>query len=471
MPGDTEPTRSSVEEAFDENARRMRQLADAAAGTTYSSAPPPVRQRVCELVRDTLAVTSWGARRAELAAVRQVVTPGAGTGHATALGTPLAVPSGLAASLNGSAAAADQLQDGHRAARGHPASHVVLAVLPLAEERDASTESLLSAVLAGYEVGARLGRSMHGTPAGVHDIGTWGAVAAAVGTAHLLRPRDPATLARAIELAASAPLLTDAATIFGGHTGGHAYLGASVAHGLWLGQAAAAGLAAAPGALERLFAPLVAADWCGLAAQAPGGWGRWEVLEGYLKLHPACAHLHGVLDALDDVVASWPRASLAEEVQRVRVRTYAAAAAFCAPAAGELQARFSIPTSVALVLRHGRLDDVGTPAVRDLAARVEVTHDAALDAGYPDGRPSVVEVLLRDGRVLSGSSSRPRGDADGNASRDAVRDKAERLLEGAYGQGAGPLLATLREWPDRHTPRELGAAFRDAAWARQEVRR
>jgi hypothetical protein len=56
--------------------------------------------------------------------------------------------------------AADQLQDGHRLARGHPASHVVPAVLALAEERDLDGRAVLSAVLAamGFAI-ASIGRN------------------------------------------------------------------------------------------------------------------------------------------------------------------------------------------------------------------------------------------------------------------------------------------------------------------------
>jgi 2-methylcitrate dehydratase PrpD len=433
----------------------LRELATAVAALRFETAPEAVRDRVQDLVTDTLAVTSWGARRTELAAVRDLTVIG-NVPSATILGTSASGPSALAAALNGSAVAADQLQDGHRLARGHPGSHVVLAVFALAEERDASIEDMLSAVLAGYEAGVRVGRAMGGTPPGVHDIGTWGALAAAVGTAYLLRPGDASTVARTIELAGSAPLLTDAATVFGGHTGGHAYLGASVAHGLWLGQAGAAGLSAAPGALERFFAAHAAADWTGLAAEHGG----YEILGGYLKLHPACAHLHGMLDALDDLRGQVDHS----DVDRVEVRTYAAAATFSAAATSELQARFSIPTAAALTLHHGGLthdvltdEQVRSDAVRALAERVEVVHDPVLDAGYPDGRPATVEITLRGGRTVAATSIRPRGDAD--APRQAFRSKAEGLLRDTFGRGAGPLLDVIGRWP---APRELGAAFRAA---------
>ena len=447
----------------------LDRLAAAAATMSYAAVPALVRERVRDLVVDTLAVTAWGSRRDELVALRAVCGHEQ-PGGSTVLGTPHAHPAALACSLNGAAAAADQLQDGHRTARGHPAAHVVLAAFALAEAHDRSTESMLSAVLAGYEVGTRVGIAMGGTPQGVHDIGTWGTVATAVATTHLLTEGDAAAIARAIGLAASSLLLSDAHTIFSGYPGGHAYLGASISHGLWLGQAAAAGLAAAPGALERFLGPHAAARWAGLPPEGPEDSHDYEILRGYIKLHPACAHLHGVLDALDDIRAAHPDAALPTMCRASACGPTPRRAPSRRRARNELEARFSIPTAVALSLLHGRLDDdvltdeeVASEPVRRLAARVDVEHAPDLDAGYPAGRPTIVEILLADGRVLTATSTRPRGDADGDASREAVRAKATRLLERAFGPNAEQLLKVLDEWPDRHTPRELGHHFRQAA--------
>lgn len=456
---------------------RLSRIASAAASTTWTALPGEVHQRVLDLVTDTFAVTAWGSRREELVALRGVCADEP-EGSSTVLGTAQTTSVQLAASLNGSAAAPDQLQDGHRLARGHPASHVVLAAFALAEARHSSTEAMLSAILAGYEVGTRIGLAMGGTPSGIHDIGTWGVVATAVTTANLLSPNDPDAITRAVELSASSVLLGDAHTIFSGHRGGHAFLGASVSHGLWMGRAAAAGLSAAPGALDRFFAAHAARSWAGLPPEDPEGWREYEVLRGYIKLHPACAHLHGALDAVDDILHSQPEGLRAADVRSVRVRTYRAASAFSRPADHELEARFSIPTSVAIMLRHGHLDDavltddeVRNEHVRAPADRVEVEHDPELDDGYPGGRPTTVEILLKDGRSLRAASARPRGDADGDSSRQAFRAKTARLLDGAFGAHAAELQDVLAHWPTDHTPREVGTRFRLAAAANQKAHR
>ncbi|WFE36334.1 MmgE/PrpD family protein [Micromonospora sp. WMMD975] len=439
----------------------IERLAATAAATDWASAPAAVRDRVLDLVADTVAVAALGSGRAELRALAAGCT---GSGASTVVGSPHRRPVGDAQFLNGSAIAADQLQDGHRPARGHPASHVVPAVLALAEDRDLTGAELLSSVLAGYQVGVRVGRAMGGTPDGVHDIGTWGQVGAAAGVARLLAPGDVDAARRAIELAGSAVLLSDAATVFAGRTGGHAFLGASVQLGASLGAAAVAGLEPLPGALERHFAAVAARDW-----SAGGPEHGHEVLAGYTKAHPTCAHLHGVNDAVADIVAATGPLT---DVDRVEVRTFAHAARFDTVAGSELAARFSVPTSVAVALLTGALDEttlttatVCSAPVRDLAARVEVRHDPALDAGYPAGRPARVRVVRADGSELTGAADLPRGDGTRAFDRDTSRTKARRLLDHRFPGHADAVLAAVDGLAAGGDARSLGAALRAAVVA------
>jgi 2-methylcitrate dehydratase PrpD len=445
------------------------ELAEAAAATSWTEAPADVRTRVLELAADVLAVTAFGSARTELVELATSLAASTPVGAATAVGSARGWPSATAAFLNGCAVAADQLQDGHRPARGHPASHTVPAALAVAEEHARSVGEFLSAVLAGYEVGTRLGQAMGGTPDGVHDIGTWGQVAASVAAARLVAPGDADAMRRAIELSAAAVLLTDAGTVFTGSTGSHAFLGFSVQHGLTAGLAAVAGLRPAPGALSRHFLPV--------AGRAPhridsgcdaGRWTRWEVLAGYVKAYPTCAHLHGVNEAVEVLLAEGVDA---ERIAAVDVAVFAGAAGFGSVAESELAARFSIPTSVAIALRTGRLDEttlttrqVTDRAVRELAGRVRVTHDPALDAGYPHGRPARVSINLTDGTQRGATVGRPRWDADRWPTPEELAAKRDRLLTTRFGPAAArPLIAWLTAPDTDAGVRELGDLFRAAA--------
>lgn len=444
-------------------------LGAAAAATRWTDVPAAVRDRVVDLVADTVAVAALGGGRPELRRLAEVHATEP-TGEAAVPGSARGWTASTAALLAGAAVAADQLQDGHRPARGHPASHAATAALALGAEVDASGEAVLQAVLAGYEVGTRLGRAMGGTPVGVHDIGTWGEVAAAVAAVHLLAPGDAEAHTRAVGLASAAVLVTDATTVFDGFAGSHAFLGASVQTGLSLGRAAASGLAPAPGAPGRHLGAVAAAGWDEAAARqgiGPDGWTTWEVLGGYVKSHPTCAHLHGVNDAVADLVAEGVTAA---DVERVVVRCAAGAAQFDRVAGDELAARFSVPTSVAVALVAGRLDEttltdetVWGAAVLDLARRVEVVHDRELDPLVADGRPADVEVALVDGTTLTASSRVPRGDAGDPLTRDQLRAKASRLLRHRFGDASDDVLAAVHGLATGGDARGLARALRGAA--------
>jgi len=444
-------------------------LGAAVATTSWADAPEAVRDRVVDLVADTVAVAALGSGRKELRALvdAYAATP---EGAASVPGSSRGWPASTAAFLTGCAVAADQLQDGHRPARGHPASHVATAVLAVAQEQGSTGAEVLSAVLAGYEAGARVGRAMQGTPVGVHDIGTWGEVAVAAGVARLLAPGDTEAAARAIGLAAAAVLLTDAGSVFHGATGGHAFLGLSVQAGVDVARSAVAGLAPLPGALDRHLGAVAASAWTpGALAEGvgPQGWTRWEVLQGYVKAHPSCAHLHGVDDAVADLVAGGLHA---DEVRSVEVRCTASAAAFDQPAGDELRARFSVPTSVAVAIVTGRLDEttvtdevVLRPDVVALAGRVRVVADPALELLTSEGRPAEVVVTLVDGSTATAGARRPRGDGDRAFDRDQLREKSSRLLRHRFAEAGAPVLDAVHALAHGGAAVQLGRSLRSAA--------
>lgn len=444
-------------------------LGERAAGIDERRAPEAVRQRLRAVVVDVLATALASAGRPDVAAARAALL--AGDGPSTVIGDAAGAAPAMAALVNGLPIASEQRQDGHRSARGHPGSHVVPAVLAVAEAVGAPGGPTLSAMLAGYEVGVRIGVAMGGTPPGVHDIATWGTIGAAAGVAHLLSGGNAVVVTAAVEVAAATPVLPHADTVFGGGSAQHLFLGLGAQAGVVAGQAAAAGLRALPGTLEGHFGRWSAAAFGPDRSVAAG---EWAIVDGYVKRHPTCAHLHGINDAVEDLVAQ--RRFEASEILAVDVGTYSAAAAFADPRPGnDLAARFSIPWTVAVGLTRGGLDgsgfgpeDLADRSLQDLAARVRVRADPHLEAGYPAGRPAAVTVHLRDGATVSAGAQRPRGDGPEALADPEVAGKPRRLLEPRFGaarvealvraverlpeDGLEPLAGVLRGPNERSTP-------------------
>ena len=87
-----------------------------------------------------------------------------------------------AAYVNSTLASAQDLDDGHRQAMGHPGAAIIPAAIAVAEETQASGIELLIAIIAGYEVAIRIAAARELDPLETLASGKWcgfGVVAAA----------------------------------------------------------------------------------------------------------------------------------------------------------------------------------------------------------------------------------------------------------------------------------------------------
>ena len=416
-------------------------LARAAAKTRWGELPEPVMAQASDLFLDTLAVIAVGLTHPDYAPFARHYSRA--SGPATIPGIRHGVPASDAAMVNGGATTVYQLQDGHRMARGHPASHLVPALLAVAETDRLSSAAMLSAFVAGYEAGTRIGIAMGGLNPALHDTGTWSSIGTAVAVTHLLTGGDPEALAAAIEGAAAVAPMPFRGTAPAGASIHHLYVGLGATTAMRTGRAVSAGLRPLSGTLQSFFGPRAAAAWDPQrlieGIDDSDRWACHEMMNAYFKVHPTCAHLHGINDAVATLINE--HALAAADVARMDVATYAAALEYDNPdPANDLAARFSIPGSVAIALCHGELTiDTLTSAalqgsaVQDLMQRIHVSHDPKLDQFYPQGRPCELRVTCHDGRQLTAAVIHPRGDSTNPLPRDARRTKAASLLAARFG--------------------------------------
>ena len=430
----------------------IEKLGYAAAATRWADIPDDVRRQAGELFLDTLAVISAGLSHPTYAPFVAMHTTG--SGEATIPGVDTGVPPLSASLVNGGATTVLQLQDGHRLARGHPASHLVPALLAVAESAQTDGPTLLEAFVAGYEVGARIGIAMGGLNPAIHDTGTWGTIAAAVAVTHLLSERDPGAIASAIEAAAAVAPMLYRETAAAGASVHHLYIGLGATTSVSVANAVQAGLSPLAGTLENFFGPRAGAecDFSKLTAGVDTGhrWHDYELMSAYIKVHPTCAHLHGVNDAVAQLIGD--NGLRAEQVAGVDVATYAAALEFENPQPeNDLAARFSIPGSVAIALCRGVLTvdtlttaTLQTDDVQELMTRIRVRHEPKLDDLYPSGRPCIVEISCHDGRQLKASVVHPLGDCTNPLTAEQRLAKATTLFTKRFGDHGARNV--LRHW-------------------------
>lgn len=411
-------------------------LAHAAANTKWDHLPEAVRAQVQDLFLDTIAVIAAGLSDPSYAPL--VATMANSPGPASVPGLPLGLSLHEAVQINGGATTVLQLQDGHRMARGHPASHIVPVLLALAEESESSSHAVYAAFVAGYEVGSRIGIAMDGLHPALHDTGTWSTIAAAVAATHLLSGGDEAALQYSIETAAALAPMPYRDLPVKGATAHHLYIGLGASTALTVAQGVAAGLTPLAGTLESFFGPRAGAHFD--AAKLTDGlngadeWATFECLNAYIKVHPTCAHLHGANDAVTTLIKRHELTATA--VKHVEIFTYGAALEFDNPQpANALAARFSMEATTAIALSHGALNEqtltdknLHSDDVQEVMTRISVRHDPALDAFYPAGRPARVTVTLENGDSLTELVVEPLGDSTNPLDKKARRDKAVRLL-------------------------------------------
>jgi 2-methylcitrate dehydratase PrpD len=406
--------------------------------------PPDARRIARDCLADALACAAAGqARAVHDASTAALAGLFGSTADATVWFRPERANPLLAAYLNSVAVSADDLDDGNRAATGHPGAAVVPAVLVEAEL--AGDGDVLGAIAVGYEAGVRFAAARRADLPTLAS-GRWAGVAAAAASCWLAGD-DAGTTAAALAHAASLspqlvapdPRRTDA--IKEGTPWG-------VVVGLVATRLARAGVAAPTYLLERH------PDFDRHDDVRVGG--DLAVGQTYFKRYACCRWIHPVIDALTAMHSARPIDAAA--VDRVEVTTFARGLTLsnkARPATLE-DAHYSFPFCAALALLHGPSAFLPLTerflrdrAVLRLAKVVTLSAGPALDRSFPRRTPAVVRVHV-GGEIREMAVDTAQGDPILPFAPGVLRAKHRHLLRLAPG---GALLEdALRDDPVRPGP-------------------
>src|SRR3954453_9658170 len=215
--------------------RQIEELARFVAQTRCEDIAETVRAHARLVLLDTLGVILAGGERPEVAALRERLGAGAGTGATVyARGWPGNDPR-TAALLNGIAGRAIELCEGLRLVSGQAAIHVLPAALAVGEQAQRSGRDLLAAFILGYDVVGRLASGVTPRPL-AHQNGQVSLLAAAACGAKL-RGLDAAGTSRAMRIATTLLLTPSYTNAVAGATalnvaGGMSGVGGALAPGL-----------------------------------------------------------------------------------------------------------------------------------------------------------------------------------------------------------------------------------------------
>lgn len=419
-----------------------RDLATFAAQLKLADIPAPVLRRTEDLMLDWLgSVLAARTARPVRSIERFAQTMGPAEGPSEMLTSRRTTSPVFAALVNAAASHYVEQDDVHNGSVFHPAAVVIAPALAVAQSIGASGAQLLTAVVAGYEVGIRvgefLGRSHYKT---FHTTATAGTLAAAAAVGRLLELAPQQMLhafgSAGTQSAGVWEFLRDAADSKQLHCA-HA-----AASGLMSAYLAQDGFTGAAKVLEGAQGLGVGMSSDADPARLTDRLGtRWALAETSFKYHASCRHTHPAADALLQVMSEHQLAH--GDVARVTAHVHQGAidvlGRVTVPATVH-QGKFSMGTVLSLIAVHGRAGlgefdrDFLAPEVAAFRDKVAMELDAEVDTAYPARWIGKVSVQTRDGRTLAGRVDEPKGDPGNSLSRTEIEDKMQRLAH--YGEGA-----------------------------------
>lgn len=329
-----------------------------------------------------------------------------------------------AAFCNAAAGSALDLDDGHRAAGGHPGACLIPTALAVAQSLNSHGRDILAALVIGYEVAVRAAAARNPATLDTFSTGRWcgfGAVAIRC----WLEARSSEVLSQALAVSGMHAPLQSASVYsrFGHHT----------KEGIPWGTLT--GLAAVDLAVQGFVGPLDIWDHPGYYRRQAitDGFGEdWTILRTYFKPYACCRWLHAALDAWQALVG---QGLVLSEVDRVDVFTFNRAIGLDnhpEPATLE-QAQFSLPFCLAVVALEGpqallpmSADLLGCPELAAFARKVRLHHDPALEAEFP-ARAGARLVAHTARGAFSKEVQHPRGDPANPLSTGELTNKFHRL--------------------------------------------
>ncbi len=407
-------------------------LAQFVSSLDYDSLPVDVVAKAKVHIADTLGAALAGARSREFAIAVKSLRP---DGPVRLWGTGLAASARDASLLNGCAAHAFELDDSggcdHSGAVVMPALFSALHHIG----RPVSGMQMITAVVAGYDVGRRILEATGGYDAhnslGWHSTGTCGTLAAAAACARLF----------GLDAAATRDAITLATSFSSGlwafiHDGSQAkklHAGRAAEGGLLAAQLAANGFAGPSRVFDDVWGGFFNAynkSACQPEFLAEGLGDVWKIRRAVLKPYASCRGAHSAIDALEDLLNETGRK--ATEIARIDLRMSAMLKDMCGAKVGGAMAptQMSLPYALAARCVFGTAGLQAYTEENRLHAAVHALMDG-MNVNIDDSMAPMAEPLVTltfgDGVEIERMVPRATGSAERPMQSTAIEAKFREL--------------------------------------------
>ncbi len=451
-----------------------RTLAEYIAGLSYRDIPPEVISHIKFSFIDSLGCALFGSTL-PWGKIITSFTKELGKGKGALIwGEGAEVPSTSAPLANGTFIHSFEMDDLHRVGVIHPGSEAIPAADALVRYAGGvNGKRLLTAVVAGYEVGCRVG--MTGGAAqlrrGFHPSATSGTFAAGAAAAKMLR-MNPQKTVHALGIAG-----TQAAGLMAAQHSSmvkRMHAGRSAQAGVYGALLAAKGFTGIEDVLEAPYGGFCSTfvDTPNLSHLTDRLGERFETLNVGFKPYPCCGSNHTSIDALKKILQEHPEVA-AQNVEKIRIRTSRATKLHVGwryEPKSITTAQMNLPFCVAVLL-HDRdffVDQITERSIRrpdvlSTTRKIEVMEDPQFDLLGDDGRHGVeLELQLRDGQTYREKVLHAKGSDKHPMTRGEVLEKfhllASRVLSRSRVEKLEDTLLNLEKLDDA---RDIGRLLTD----------
>ena len=388
-----------------------RGVAEFVASLSFDAIPAAVRHRIKLLMLDAFGCGLYAADL-EWSRILQRTLGKLDTTRACGVwGTAQKLSAPHAALVNGSQVQGFELDDVHKVGVLHTGCLVLPPLVTIAETRPGlSGRDFLTAAVAGYEIGPRVGICMgpEHIAQGWHSGATVGVYAAAAAAARGMR-LDADKTVHALGIAG-----TQACGLMAAQFGAmvkRMHAGRAAQSGLYAAQLADAGFTGILNVFESEYGGFCttfsrSTDRFRLAELTAGFGSVWQTMNVALKFYACVGSNHSTLDAIQELQAAHPFG--ADDVEKIVVHGSQVTVNHVGwkyVPQGFTAAQLNLSYCVATLLIDGEVfvaqfteAQLTDPARLALAARVSVVHDPAITARGPKFRQMVrVEIFLKDG--------------------------------------------------------------------------
>ena len=424
------------------------ELARFVSSLRFGQLPGEVIEKAKLCILDTLGCCIFGAGLPQVQKLAAMAATEACAPRSAVFGMPLRTSPSLTALVNGTSSHAFQLDEIHIESTLHPGSLALPAAFALAENDPAvSGRDLIVAMVAGYEVGIRVGLAAKGGmfKTGFHNQGTTGVFIAAAAAAHILRLDAHQTqhaLGIAGSQAAGLMAVQDGAMTKSFHSGRAAQ------SGVYAAQLARLGYTGIPDVLEAPYGAFFSSfvdEWSEAELVADLG-SRWEILRVGFKPAPASNGSITAMTSIDRIMRE--QGLVAADIEKITAFVSHNTLHHCgwpyeadriqSVLSAQMNLRYGLAV-MALERRSGveqfAESKIRDPKILEFIECIEVGHEPK----FEDGRYRVacrLMVRCKDGQVHEATTLFRPGSPEDPMARDQLMDKFLTLTKGVSGRRA-----------------------------------